>query len=166
MKTALIAFLISVIIAYLSASQLRNYGADIYVVDLITVGVLTWSAATVFSGLAGNLAMLIVARVFVGIGFAEGIAIALEARFLATQAPRGLSLVYAAGQGDGKERGLNHLGHDGLVARVIGGHWGLVPKIQQLEAVRIPVLGAIAISRVAEPAHARYYLLSGEGAAS
>jgi phospholipid/cholesterol/gamma-HCH transport system permease protein len=37
---ALIAFLISVIIAYLSASQLRNYGADIYVVDLITVGVL------------------------------------------------------------------------------------------------------------------------------
>jgi|GEM_PF-2823604 len=42
----------------------------------------------------------------------------------------------------------------------------LVPKIQQLEAVRIPVLGAIAISRVAEPAHARYYLLSGEGAAS
>ncbi|HMA11057.1 MAG TPA: ABC transporter permease [Steroidobacteraceae bacterium] len=37
---ALIAFLISVIIAYLSASQLRNYGADIYTVDLITVGVL------------------------------------------------------------------------------------------------------------------------------
>jgi phospholipid/cholesterol/gamma-HCH transport system permease protein len=37
---SLIAFLISVIIAYLSASQLRNYGADIYVVDLITVGVL------------------------------------------------------------------------------------------------------------------------------
>ncbi len=37
---ALIAFLITVIIAYLSADQLRNYGADIYVVDLITVGVL------------------------------------------------------------------------------------------------------------------------------
>ncbi len=37
---SLIAFLISVIIAYLSASQLRNYGADIYVVDLVTVGVL------------------------------------------------------------------------------------------------------------------------------
>jgi phospholipid/cholesterol/gamma-HCH transport system permease protein len=37
---ALIAFLISVIIAYLSATQLRNYGADIYVVDLITIGVL------------------------------------------------------------------------------------------------------------------------------
>lgn len=37
---SLIAFLISVIIAYLSASQLRNYGADVYVVDLVTVGVL------------------------------------------------------------------------------------------------------------------------------
>ena len=37
---SLIAFLISVIIAYLSATQLRAFGADIFVVDLITVGVL------------------------------------------------------------------------------------------------------------------------------
>lgn len=37
---SLIAFLISVIVAYLSATQLRDYGADIYVVDLITIGVL------------------------------------------------------------------------------------------------------------------------------
>jgi phospholipid/cholesterol/gamma-HCH transport system permease protein len=38
--TALIAFLISVILAYLSAQQLRGLGADIYVVDLVTIGVL------------------------------------------------------------------------------------------------------------------------------
>lgn len=37
---SLIAFLISVIIAYMGAQQLRQFGADIFVVDLVTVGVL------------------------------------------------------------------------------------------------------------------------------
>ncbi len=89
---------------------------------------------------------------FVGAGFAESIAIALEQLFLANEAqpthpdggPRDLTLVYAAGQGDRQHRGLNHLGHPGLIARIIGGHWDLVPRLQelavanQIEAYNLP----------------------------
>src|SRR3712207_7827674 len=65
---------------------------------------------------------------FVGVGFAEELALALERRFEATGSPRDLTLGYAAGQGDGGTRGLNHFGAEGMVRRVIGGHWGVVPS--------------------------------------
>ncbi len=69
---------------------------------------------------------------FVEIGFAEEIVVRLEECFLKNRHPRLLTLVYAAGQGDGGVKGLNHLGHEGLIRRVIGGHWGLIPKLQKL----------------------------------
>lgn len=69
---------------------------------------------------------------FIGASFGEELAMELENRFLETGSPRDLTLMFCAAQGDRKDKGLNHLAHDGLVRRAIGAHWGLAPKIGKM----------------------------------
>ncbi len=57
---------------------------------------------------------------------------AVERRFLASGHPRGLTAVHALGIGDKKTRGMNCFAHEGLVRRVIGGHWPWSPRMQEL----------------------------------
>ena len=82
---------------------------------------------------------------FVGSGTPAALIAALEQRFDETNAPRNLTLLFAAAPGDGKEEGLNRLARPGLVKRAIGGHWGLVPKLArmavegEIEAYNLPL---------------------------
>jgi propionate CoA-transferase len=82
---------------------------------------------------------------FVGSGTPEELIAGLQQRFAETGSPRDLTLVFAAAPGDGKERGLNRLAHEGLVRRAIGGHWSLVPRLAELavsgriEAYNLPL---------------------------
>ena len=69
---------------------------------------------------------------FVQSGIPEALLEALEKRFLETGHPRDLRLFAAAGQADGKERGLNRLGHEGLLRKVVAGNWGRMPKVAKL----------------------------------
>jgi propionate CoA-transferase len=69
---------------------------------------------------------------------------ALEARFLRERHPAALALVHPSGMGDGQGGGMDRLAHEGMVRRVIGGHWNWCRNMQrmatseQIEAYCLP----------------------------
>ena len=69
---------------------------------------------------------------FIGSGTAEEVYQAIGEYYEVSQSPKNLTLLYSAGIGDGKDKGMNLLAKEGLLKRVIAGHWGLSPKLQPL----------------------------------
>lgn len=69
---------------------------------------------------------------------------ALADRHIATATPRGLTILFSSGIGDRKGGGLDHLAQPGLVARAIGGHFGMTPALAAaarsggIEALSLP----------------------------
>ena len=65
---------------------------------------------------------------FTMMGVAEAVEEEIERAFLASGHPRDLVLVHAAGQSN-RRQGFEHFAHTGLAARVVGSHWGLMPRM-------------------------------------
>ena len=61
----------------------------------------------------------------------ETILKAIEKRFLETGSPNHLTLVHSCGQSD-RDRGIQHFSHEEMLYRIIGGHWGLQPRMMKL----------------------------------
>ena len=67
-----------------------------------------------------------------GVNEPAAVLAALEERFLADARPRDLTVVHVSGMGDGHGGGIDRLAHEGMVRRVIGGHWGWSARMQEL----------------------------------
>jgi len=74
---------------------------------------------------------------------------AIGHRFQRSGRPRHLTVFHCFGIGDRRKEGLDHLAHEGLVRRAIGGHFGMSPAFTRLvtdgkvEAYNLP-LGAMS----------------------
>lgn len=70
---------------------------------------------------------------FIGMCHPQEVTYAIEDRFLKTGHPANVDLFFPTNVGDGTTAlGMNHLGHEGLLRSVVGGHWNLIPAIQKL----------------------------------
>ena len=88
---------------------------------------------------------------FIGSGHPQEFSVGIADSFLKSGHPRDLTIMFSAGIGDGTDDlGLNIIGYEGLLKRIIGGHWGLIPKLQRLvfenkvEGYNLP-LGTISL---------------------
>ena len=60
---------------------------------------------------------------------------AIEKKYLEEGRPRNLTYVHTCGQASaGNPGGLQHIAHEGLITRVIGGHWGQSSNMMRLIA--------------------------------
>ena len=81
---------------------------------------------------------------FVASQMPEALNKALEQRFLETGSPKNLTLFYAAAQGNRDGSGADHFAHEGMLKRVVGGHYNMVPELgkliiaNKLEAYNLP----------------------------
>ena len=69
---------------------------------------------------------------FVSCACPEALTKALEKRFVETGHPKDMTLFFAAGQGHRDGTGGDHFGHEGMVKRVVGGHWDRAAKLGEL----------------------------------
>jgi propionate CoA-transferase len=69
---------------------------------------------------------------FGGAAYPEVVSEAVETSFLAEGHPRELSLFFCAGSGALETKGMNHFGHEGLVRKVVMGHWNPAPMLVEL----------------------------------
>ncbi|EGY80526.1 acyl CoA:acetate/3-ketoacid CoA transferase [Peptoniphilus indolicus] len=77
---------------------------------------------------------VVVTSGFVGCSNPEALEAGVEKRFKETNSPKNLTLFYVAGQGDGDDKSVNHLAHEGLLGTVIAGHFNKAPKLMDLMA--------------------------------
>lgn len=69
---------------------------------------------------------------FASAALPETLTSSLEQRFLSDGSPKNLTLFHCAGQGNAKGAGSDHFAHEGLVKRVVAGHFNMAPNLNKM----------------------------------
>lgn len=100
---------------------------------------------------------------FIGSGVADEVHEAIGERFEQEGHPKQVTLIHAAGIGDANHKGMNYYAHEGMVKRIIGGHWAMAPQLHALvednkiEAYNFPQ-GVISQMTRDASAHRPYFI--------